>query len=181
MLDNIDNNLNALIQQLDRETMGHCIGMQHMAIDFENYLGINDQTLSTSALLCDLGKLYLSPYILTKQDMLTNFEIDLLYMHPYFSYKIINQYYVEPKVQNLVLYHHQKSRNISINDNLPPYESSLENLYTTLELIDAYQSLVEYRTYRSSMYSPSDAYEILKKEGSFNEDGLDYIKKNYLF
>lgn len=172
--------INELIQQLDRETMGHCVGMQNMAVDLENYFNYEGRILSTAALLCDVGKLYLSSYLLEKQDILTEFEKRLIDNHPYYSYEIIKDYDIDENIKSLVLYHHNHSSYKYI-DNLPSYNDNLEKLYTTLELVDAYQGLIEYRTYRTSHCTPYDAYKILVRENCHNQDVLDYIKDNYIY
>lgn len=175
-----NNEIEDLIQELDRETMGHCVGMQQMAFDLENYFGFKNKILSTSALLCDVGKLYFSSYLLEKQEGLTQFERELLHLHPYYSYKTIKDFDIDDSIKSLVLYHHEY-RFHDIQDNLPRYDESLRQLYTTLELIDAYQGLIEYRAYRSTMCTPYDAYEILNSEENHNKEVLDYIKNNYLY
>lgn len=171
-----------IIQVQDRETMGHCIGMKNMALEIENSYKFENHILSEAALLSDVGKIYISSYLLEKSSDLTSFEKEIIQNHSYYSYQIIKDWNLNPLVKSLVLYHHGKNISyINNNDNLPPFYEDLIELYTTLETIDAYQGLVEYRSYRYSICEPIDAYDILQKEGCHNKKVLDYIKNNYIY
>ena len=89
--DNFSEEVYLMLQQLDSQTLSHCTHANNIAEEFENEINDSSHLLSDAALVHDIGKLYISSLILNKVEKLTTLERQIINLHSYYSYKILNK------------------------------------------------------------------------------------------
>lgn len=177
----------SILQLLDSMTYNHCVRTKQIAQEVETKFGLHTNLLSQAAILHDIGKIYVSTKILDKPDKLSKLERQIVDLHPYMGYMILQELNEQTKkdkkhrekdmisddVCNLVLFHHGI---------FPPMLEPLEIEKTEetrkyalmLHTIDAFEALTTDRAYRRG-YTQRKAVEIMDKEPSHDKNVLDFL------
>jgi PAS domain S-box-containing protein/putative nucleotidyltransferase with HDIG domain len=144
-------------------TKGHSVRVTNYAIAIAKEMGLKDkdiETLRTSALLHDIGKIGIYGVILDKPEKLTKEEFDLLKMHPVKGEEIlmpIGQLQLS-KLQNLLAIirsHHERTDGKGYPDGLKGDEIPL--LARIICIADSFDSMTSERPYRPT---PGKEYAI---------------------
>lgn len=162
-----------MLRRLDSTTYNHSVRVMMISAEVEEYLNLTDHKLMCAALFHDIGKAYVPFDILDKKERLTGLERELVDLHSYFGYCMLNSIKVEEDICRIVLYHHG-FRPLTIRD-LGHYDNN--NVYEKAQMlhtIDAFEALTSDRPYHRGLPS-KEALKILVREGKFEQRTLEYI------
>lgn len=162
-----------MLRRLDSTTYNHSVRVMMISAEVEEYLNLTDHKLMCAALFHDIGKAYVPFDILDKKERLTGLERELVDLHSYFGYCMLNSIKVEEYICRIVLYHHG-FRPLTIRD-LGHYDNN--NVYEKAQMlhtIDAFEALTSDRPYHRGLPS-KEALKILVREGKFEQRTLEYI------
>ena len=154
-----------MLRRLDSTTYNHSVRVMMISAEVEEYLNLTDHKLMCAALFHDIGKAYVPFDILDKKERLTGLERELVDLHSYFGYCMLNSIKVEEDICRIVLYHHG-FRPLTIRD-LGHYDNN--NVYEKAQMlhtIDAFEALTSDRPYHRGLPS-KEALKILVREGKF--------------
>lgn len=173
---NLPEKIKEKMELLDSTTYNHSIRVWKLALSVEEYYRMADDSLSTAALVHDIGKLYISPAILDKHEGFTELERELVDLHPYIGYRMLKECNVSEVVRRIVLYHH--GRNPRLLSPLPEFYSSMvESKAKMLKTIDAFEALTTDRPYRRRM-SVKQAAAFLREQEGYHRQVLRYLREN---
>ena len=165
-----------IMRGLDSGTYNHCHRMWLIARGLEDHFGRKDDSYSTAAFIHDIGKFYVPVCILDKREGLTSLEREIVELHPYFGYQLLDAAGVDERVKRLVLYHHgMEPRMLTV---LPEFDSaSVEGDANMLRTLDVFDALTSDRPYRRRK-SVEETYSFMINEGSFHKETLKYLREN---
>ncbi|MEN6356867.1 MAG: HD domain-containing phosphohydrolase [Armatimonadota bacterium] len=127
-------------------------------------------TLAIAAEIHDIGKLYISPGLLDKRDMLSQEDWAILRKHPMLGAKIAAAAFpLMPDVAECVLCHHERVDGSGYPQALKSDQFSLEA--KIIAVADVFVALLEERPYRRA-YSPDQALSILIKDDGIKYDNI---------
>ncbi len=151
----MENSLNVMIDALDSRTKGgknHTKRVTAISVDFAKYIGLPKEDidiLKTGALLHDIGKIGVSDSILNKEGPLTDDEMEKVRHHPVYGSEIIVKINgLDPKVKDIVLYHHERWDGKGYPEGLKEKEIPL--LSRLVNIVDVYEALTSDRSYRKA-------------------------------
>lgn len=120
--------------------------------------------LGMSAILHDIGKVFIDKDILNKPDKLTPDEFKIMRKHPYDGYSLLKESYEVPtNVYVTILQHHERYDGLGY-----PNALSGEDILRSARIIsvcDVYDALISKRPYRAPLL-PSEAMEYIMANGS---------------
>ncbi len=154
--------INTLYEKNQREEE-HSRRVSELAFEFAQVLGMTEQEvqeIKTMGLLHDIGKIAVNEGILNKEGRLTVEEYDEIKLHPEIGYRILSSVNDMSDMADYVLCHHERwdgkgyPRGISGKD--IPLQSRI------IAIVDAYDAMISYRTYRTSR-TVDEAVEELRK------------------
>jgi putative nucleotidyltransferase with HDIG domain len=153
----------------DTYTSNHSENVAKYAVEIARRMGLSDekcQIIHEGGLLHDIGKIGIPENILTKPDMLTNEEYDLIKSHPKIGYDIIKHVsnFKGNGVLDVVLYHHERYDGSGYPKGLKGEDIPLNaRIVAIADSFDAMTSKRVYRTEQSLSYSLN---EILNNKGT---------------
>ncbi len=113
--------------------------------------------LGLGALLHDIGKVFISKKILSKEGPLDIEEFDEIRKHPTLGYEYLTKHYDVPAKSNLgALQHHERYDGSGYPSNLK--DESISDFGRIIAIADVYDALTSDRPYRKALL-PSDAME----------------------
>ncbi|MEK7309377.1 MAG: HD domain-containing phosphohydrolase [Planctomycetota bacterium] len=142
----------------------HSVQVAETAIKIGKALGWSKTELKhllIAGLLHDLGKLATPDEILDKPSALTSNEYDIIKMHPYFTYLILNSIPGFDEVAQWAIYHHER-----LDGKGYPLEVDADNIPQGARIIavaDRFIALTEDRPYRKKM-PVSESIKILNDD-----------------
>jgi HD-GYP domain-containing protein (c-di-GMP phosphodiesterase class II) len=143
----------AALRDTDEYTFTHSTNVcilnmaQAMALGIEGQL-LND--IGVSAMLHDIGKLFIPEEILTKKDKLTNEEFDLMKLHPVKGARYLLETPGVPRMAAITAYEHHTKFNLSGYPKVPSdWCQTLCSHMTTIS--DIFDALRTRRSYREPM------------------------------
>ena len=143
-------------------TYQHCLLVTGLASSFGQELGLSERdrsTLTTAALLHDIGKGRIDAAILDKPSRLTDEERAIVEQHPALGERYLRRKSsVAADVLDVVRHHHEYLDGSGYPDGLSG--SQISDLTRLVTIADVFGALIERRAYRPPML-PSDAYGIL--------------------
>ncbi|HHT68992.1 MAG TPA: HD domain-containing phosphohydrolase [Limnochordia bacterium] len=165
-----------LIVMLDQATYNHSVRVQKLALALGSSLGLDKSqlaSLSTGALLHDLGKHKIPADILFKPEGLTRDEREVMENHPVFGWEITKHFDLEPAIAEIVLHHHlwYNGQGGYPHINSEDRPSLLAQITTVADVIDA---MTEDRPYRKGLSIQTSFDFLLEGSGSrFNPALVD--------
>ena len=164
------------MDKLDSVSYNHSQRVWEIACGIEDYYKHEDNWLSQSAYVHDIGKIYIPSIILDKTDVLTIDERDIIDRHAYLSYRILTKLGVQEEIARICLYHH--------GTNKPGYrivpmwegDDKVFKYAKMLETIDIYEAITTDRPYHRRK-SSMDAIEIIKGLDNQSKKVIDYLSK----
>lgn len=162
-----------LFNRLDSTTYNHSIRVMAIAMEIEDFLSINDNNLSSDALLHDIGKIYIPNVILDKVGRLDAIEREIINLHPYIGYRILENAGVDETICRIVLYHHGINPTI-INDICECNDKHILEMAGLLHSIDVFEALTSDRPYHRGVPA-REALRIMVNEGKHHPDVIKYI------
>jgi len=158
----------------DYTTFVHCVNVMALALGYASYVNFSisqKKTLGISALLHDIGKGRINPYLLTAPRKLTEEEFMQVQKHTIIGYNILSKCrFKNDKIKNILLQHHEKLD----GSGYPSGRTSIDELAQIVSIIDCYEALTNYeRVYRKPL-PPLAALEVIKSEivdaGKFSKE-----------
>ena len=142
--------IRSMMERMNSATYNHSLRVCELALEVEAHFQMMDEVLSTAALVYDIGKYYISERILDKHEGLSPVERNVINLHPFLGYRILEDYQVGEAVRRIVLYHHGMRPRLLTP--LPEFYSvtTLEKA-KMLHTIDAFEALTTDRPYRRRM------------------------------
>ena len=145
------------------------------ALGVEEHFHIKDDVLSTAALVHDIGKLYIPKIILDKRGGLDALEREVIDLHPYLGYRILETHGVDEAVCRIVLYHHG-TKPMLLKD-LPEFEDSeVAEKAVMLHTLDVFEALTTDRPYKRRMSVERDCAWMWQEVG-YHPEILQYLKE----
>lgn len=162
--------LNSLVQALqecDSDTEEHVRRTQLMGAELGKRIGLNDVQQSDLALLCllhDIGKIGVPLEILNKPGKLTSEEWDVLRSHPVKGYQIAKSSSELSGIADMILHHHERWDGGGYPDGLS--RESIPLLSRVIAVVDAYDAMVNNRSYRPALPQEVAINELKRCAGS---------------
>ncbi len=108
--------------------------------------------LWTSAILHDVGKIFISDYLLKAEKTLSQKEMEILREHPVRGYNFLKSLNLPNKILNAIKYHHERWDGKTIGK-YPGYPEGLKGfnipLYARIiQVADAFDAMISYRYYK---------------------------------
>lgn len=172
----MNDNTEALIQKMDQTSQMHCAA----AVDFYNEYCRSriyrnkygkktgkDERTETALALMDIGKIYISQYILDKGPELTEHERREISLHGYNGYRFLKDEGLDNGVPEILLIHtgEEKAREIFASQEpdgtFPEITDDIRAAARTVNTLDIYIAMIQRRTYRPP-YTPEAALASLK-------------------
>ena len=151
-------------------TVGHSRGVAKIAEATAKQLGLEANVIATirlTALIQDLGRISVANNIWDKPGSLTDNEWEQVYLHTYYTERIISKSEVLRPLGTLAVLHHERLDGSGYHRALPA--SMLSIAARILAVADTYQAMTEPRPYRLPL-KPSKIAETLQQEAL---NGLD--------
>ncbi len=176
----IETILNTLFEK-DEYSKDHCTNVSLMTEVLAQKMGFNTNQVSDikmAGLLHDIGKIIVPTHILKKDDKLTQSEYTEIKSHAEIGYRILSSTKDFRKIADFVLSHHEfyngKGYPHGLEQEAIPLESRI------ISVVDAYDAMVSYRSYREKLTKEQAINELLKNKGSqFDPKIVDIFIKNF--
>ena len=180
MNDNLIPILIEIMEKKDPETLLHSSRVQRIINSFvpilvakEIIIPDNIPDLWTSAILHDIGKLFIQDEILESPDKLNNLQYDHIKNHPVRGYNLLNALNIPDNIKLAVRHHHERwdGRNDTA---FPGYPDGLSGesipLYARIiSLADTYDALISKRPYKDPI-SIKEAISIIESNAGTQFD-----------
>jgi len=172
MYDDIVSALVSAIEVKDKYTEGHARRVREYSCDIAIELGLSKEQvrdIGTAALLHDIGKIGISTEILNKPGKLTDYEFDIIKLHPLYTKTILEKISDFASIANIAYSHHENYDGSGYPEGLKGDETPFES--QIIQVADAYDAMTSERAYRKAL-SKSEALEIIRKNmgSQFNNE-----------
>lgn len=169
----MDERVMNMFNRLDSTTYNHSVRVMAIATEIEEFLSINDNYLSSAALLHDIGKIYIPHAILDKVGRLDDIEREIIDLHPYIGYRILNNAGINEKICRIVLFHHgfNPATIQNVCDSNDQYVIEMSKL---LHSIDVFEALTSDRPYHRGVPA-REALRIMENDGTHHPEVIKYI------
>jgi putative nucleotidyltransferase with HDIG domain len=117
---------------------------RHLGMDIEERMLLHE-----AGVFHDIGKLQVPLSILQKPGKLTSEEFQLVKRHTKAGYEMLLPYQVNPKVVEVVLYHHENYDGTGYPTGLAGEDIPLYARMT--RIVDSFDAMINIRTYREAM------------------------------
>lgn len=172
----LSNDVLNLMEKLDATTYNHSYRLWEMAMDVEEHFHYKDDVLSTAALVHDIGKLYIPKIILDKRSGLDALEREVIDLHPYYGYRILEMHGVDEVVRRIVLYHH--GMNPKVLAVMPEFDDSkVAERAMMLHTLDVFEALTTDRPYKRRM-SVECACAWMEQGPEYHAEALAYLRND---
>ena len=117
--------------------------------------------LAIGAGMHDIGKLHISDYIINKPSQLTTSEFLLIRQHAEIGCRLLNPLNLDPRITDIVLYHHENYDGSGYPKGLSGDEIPL--LARAVRILDSYDALIESRPYHKGV-ATDEALLIMRRD-----------------
>ena len=172
----------SLTEKKDPYTAGHQRNVAKISCAIAEELKLPNDTiecLKITAILHDIGKIYVPAEILNKPGKLTNLEFNIIKTHSEVGYDILKNIEFPWPVAKIVLQHHERIDGLGYPNGLKGDEILLES--HIISVADVFEAMSSYRPYRGIAYGTDKALEYLitEKDKLFNKDVVNGLKQYY--
>lgn len=167
ILDEIITNKHLMINMIDLKsfddyTFSHSLNVAILSVIIGIQYGLNKkelENLALSALLHDIGKVFIGNEIINKPSKLTSEEFEKIKNHPKLGYDYLKKYYnLNTSILIGALDHHEKFNGTGYPNSYKGEDISLYG--RIIAIADVYDALTSERPYRKGMF-PSEAIEFI--------------------
>ena len=153
-----------IVDFLDKMTSDHCFRVKNLALGLGSFLGVVNQDLEVleySALLHDIGKIFIDKEILHKSGQLSEEELNQIRKHEYYSFSLLDRINFPPgltSVPEITRLHHERydgSGKEGLKGNDIPLLSRI------ITLVDIFDAVNSHRPYKDEL-SLQETLRILK-------------------
>jgi len=155
------------LEEVDADTEAHVQRTQKTGIALGRRVGLSDLQISLLQMLCllhDIGKIAVPLEILNKPGKLTDNEWAVLRTHPEKGYQIATATDELKPLADMILYHHERWDGKGYPAGLVGEEIPV--LSRVISIVDAYDAMVNDRSYRKGMPPEEAKKEILDNAGT---------------
>ena len=155
------------LEEVDPDTEAHVQRTQKMGLALGHRIGLSDSQLSLLHLLCllhDIGKIAIPLEILNKPGKLTNEEWAVLRSHADKGYQIATATEEMKPLANGILYHHERWDGKGYPTGLS--KENIPVLSRIIAIVDAYDAMVNDRSYRKALLPEKAQKEIRDNAGT---------------
>jgi PAS domain S-box-containing protein/putative nucleotidyltransferase with HDIG domain len=152
-----------VIEMKDHSTYGHQNRVAQLCLAIAKKMKLSDsarEAVYNTALVHDLGKLYIPSEILIKPQSLSAIEYNIVKQHSRFGYEVLRNVHFPWPVAEIVLQHHERIDGTGYPKGLKSREILQEA--KILAVADVVEAMVSPRPYRPA-YSIEEALEEIKK------------------
>lgn len=150
------------LKSYDNYTFSHSVNVTILSLCIGTLTSMNRNTLvklGMSAMLHDIGKIFIPKEILNKNGSLTKEEFEKVKAHPYKGYQLLKGNDAFPIYSSIgVLHHHEKYDGTGYPSQLKGSEISLFG--RVIAVADVYDALTSDRPYRNALF-PSEGIEYI--------------------
>ncbi len=158
--------LASVIDMKDKYTGHHSQEVSRISLIIGEKVGLSDEELNElriGSILHDFGKIGIPDSIINKKGKLTKEEYNIMKKHPERGYQIIKQVIGNPRILEIIRYHHERIDGKG-------YPRGLEGgdipfLARIVGIADAYHAMTSDRPYRKAFSPRSAADELIKYSG----------------
>lgn len=174
----------SIIDNKNKFTARHSVGISELAYDVSKYIGYNDEKclkMKIAGLLHDIGKLAIPNNILEKNGSLSTDQFSIIKSHVYYTKVILDKMEVISDISDWASNHHEKLNGNGYPRALISDEISEES--RIMGVCDIYQALTEERPYRKGL-SSKETFEIMNgmaKNNFICSKALSYLKETLIF
>ncbi len=164
------------LEYYDKYTEGHSARVAKYAIEIAEKLNLPGETIRKlywSALVHDIGKIYVSQRILNKPERLTKEEYEFVKIHPVKSEELLKDIEELREIAHIVRYHHERWDGKGYPDGLSKEEIPLES--RILAIADAFDAMTSERPYKRALTLKEAIKEIERCSGSQLDPKLSEI------
>lgn len=165
-LDNAIKSLVTLVEKRDPYTAGHHKRVAKLAEAIAKELGLPEEqieAIKVSAIVHDLGKIYIPSEILSKPAKLSDIEFEMVKTHSKFSYDILKVIEFPLPIAEIVLQHHERVNSSGYPNGLKGNQIKLEA--KILAVADVVEAMSSHRPYRPALGIDESLKEIVRNKG----------------
>lgn len=136
------------LKSIDNYTYLHSIGVSALMLGFSRHLKFDEETvqlMGLAGLMHDIGKVVISPMILTKPSALTSGEIEIVRTHPAAGHEILMRNGFPDLVQDVALHHHERVDGSGYPKGLGTELSAHARIAAICDVYDAVTSIRPYK------------------------------------
>lgn len=155
------------IEKRDPYTAGHQWRVSLMAVEIARELGMSSaaiEGLRLSAMVHDIGKIYVPVEILSRPGRLTELEFSMIKVHPQVGSDIMRQVHFPWPVADMILQHHERMDGSGYPCGLKGDEILLEA--RVIAVADVLEAMASHRPYRAALGLEVALAEIRRGAGS---------------
>lgn len=155
------------LEEVDSDTEEHVKRTQQMGVALGHKIGLSDSQLTLLQLLCllhDIGKIAVPLEILNKPGKLTDEEWAILRLHPEMGYQIAMSSEELRPIAEMILHHHERWDGNGYPAKL--VKDEIPMLSRIISIVDAYDAMVNDRSYRKAMLPGKAMQEIRDNAGT---------------
>ncbi len=177
-----EDTINALVSALERRdpyTAGHQKRVTNLACAIAKEMGLSKEQIDGIRMagpVHDIGKMQIPAEVLIKPDLLSQFEIVMVKMHPQFGYDILKAIEFPYPVAQIILQHHERMDGSGYPAGLKGKKILLEA--RILAVADVVEAMSSYRPYRPALGTGMALKEITKDKGIlYDTEAVDACMK----
>jgi len=169
-LDTISTLVNA-IEAKDKYTKGHSERVKNIALIIsKEFEGIDQDMLSTAAILHDIGKISIHEDLLNKLETLSDEEFNIIKTHPSMGYQILSNSKMLNEIKEIVIQHHERPDGKGYPYGLKGDQISIYS--KILQVSDALDAITSDRPYRKGRGFDVAIAIILQERGKQFDNGV---------
>jgi HD-GYP domain-containing protein (c-di-GMP phosphodiesterase class II) len=173
----------ALLKKIENYCLSHSINVCVFAAYLGKLLGMDMaalKELSLAGIMHDIGKLDISPEILSKRGPLTEQELESIKQHSLHSFmRLSSVENVGRDILNGVLQHHERSDGSGYPHGLP--ESEIHLWGRILGIVDVFDAVTSEKSYRNAVSQHEGLEILLSQSFQFDQKLLSLFIKNISF
>jgi HD-GYP domain-containing protein (c-di-GMP phosphodiesterase class II) len=165
--------LEAMMAVRDPYTVGHQRRVSQIACNIGRETGLDEEglrDLRIAGALHDLGKIVISPEILTKPGKLSPLEFALIKIHPQVAHNILEPFALPGNIPKIILQHHERLNGSGYPHGLKGEEILLEAMI--LGVADVMEVMCSHRPYRLSLGIAAALDELDRNQGILFDAGV---------
>lgn len=155
------------LEECDSDTEAHVKRTQNLGAMLGKRMGLSDLQLSNLSLLCllhDIGKIGVPLEILNKPGKLNEAEWKVMQTHVQKGYQIANSAQELRGIADMILHHHERWDGKGYPDGLS--RETIPLLSRMISVVDAYDAMVNTRSYRAAMPEEKAREELRRCAGT---------------
>lgn len=152
------------VRRYDDLTYIHSLNVAILCHEFANWIHMPEEEqdiLTLSGLLHDVGKMGIPGKIIKKAGLLTDEEYELIKQHPQKGYDFLKKHPLDERIMNAALMHHERCDGSGYPQGLKADE--IDDFAKIVAIADYYDALTSARVYRES-HCPFEVFRMLQQE-----------------